>query len=237
MIDSKALFANLVAVQERIAKAAHSAGRDPSEIKLVVVTKGHEAAAIEALYSAGVRDIGESYLNEALQKQSELGERPMLAWHMIGHVQSRKARDVAENFDLVHSVDSLKLANRLDCLAAASGTKLPILLECNVSGEESKHGWQVNGTSLAAMAEIEQVIVLPNLAVRGLMSMAPFAEDPQIARPYFERTRLIRDGLQQRFPDAALAELSMGMSGDFEAAILEGATIVRVGTAILGARD
>jgi pyridoxal phosphate enzyme (YggS family) len=158
---------------------------------------------------------------------------------MIGHVQSRKAVDVAGSFSWVHSVDSLKLASRLSTFAGQAGCELQVLLEVNVGGEESKHGFPAHDQAAfqAKLGEIEQILQLPNVHVRGLMSMAPMTAEGEKARPFFERTRLIRDELSAKFPSARWEQLSMGMSGDFEAAILEGATMVRIGTAILGPRS
>jgi pyridoxal phosphate enzyme (YggS family) len=159
-------------------------------------------------------------------------------WHMIGHVQSRKAQMVAENFAWVHSLDSLKLARRLDRFAAEAGRRLPVLLECNVSGEATKFGWPAWDENrwpelLPALGEVAE---LPNLELRGLMTMAPFFDQPEAARPYFQRLKRLQGFLAEALPRVQLTELSMGMSGDFIAAIQEGATLVRVGTAILGSR-
>ena len=228
----------LAEVKGRIAVAAKSAGRDISGIRLVVVTKGHPAEVIRELYELGVCDIGESYLQEGLEKRSELGDLEGLQWHMIGHVQSRKAKQTTLHFDMIHSVDSLKLAKRLDHFAGEAGRHQPILLECNVSGETNKYGWPAWEASRweALLPEIEQTLQLPNVHVHGLMSMAPYLDDSEKARPYFARTRELRDYLAGKFPQTDWSQLSMGMSGDFEAAIIEGATILRIGTAIVGER-
>lgn len=229
---------NLVEVKARILEAAKNTGRDANEIRLVVVTKSHPAETIRALYELGVREIGESYIVEGLEKQEALGALPGLQWHMIGHVQSRKAQAAVQHFDLLHSVDSLKLAKRLDRFAGEAGRALPILLECNVSGESSKYGWHAWDQSQwsTLLPGIGELLELPNLRVLGLMSMAPFFDDADKARPYFARARLLRDTLAQKFPQGDWRELSMGMSGDFEAAVWEGATILRIGTAIVGPR-
>ncbi len=157
---------------------------------------------------------------------------------MIGHVQSRKARPVAELFDYLHSLDSLKLARRLDASCGEFGRRLPVLLECNVSGEETKFGypaWQEDRWD-ALLPEINEIASLPNLELRGLMTMAPYLDNPEQARPYFSRLRRLRDFLQSRVAGASLSELSMGMSADYQVAIEEGATWVRIGTAIFGPR-
>jgi pyridoxal phosphate enzyme (YggS family) len=233
------LRANLEQVQARIAAAAQAVGRAADSVRLVVVTKGHPAEAIQELYELGVRDIGESYVQEAEAKQVAAHGLAELKWHMIGHVQSRKADLVAGRFDVVHSVDSLKLAERLDRTAGEAGKKLPILLECNVSGEFSKHGWAAQDPlrRVTLMETLEPVLALPNLQVQGLMSIAPIVQHAGQARPYFGETRKFRDQLARRFPQTEWGELSMGMSDDFEVAIQEGATMVRVGTAILGMRS
>lgn len=238
MIDPGSIQRNLETVKERIAAAARLAGRDSAEIRLVVVTKGHPAGALQALFDLGIREFGESYIEEGRAKQVALAHLAAVKWHMIGHVQSRKAQAAAENFDLIHSLDSLKLARRLDRFAGQSGRKLPVLLECNVGGEASKTGWPVakKKDRKHLFAEVEEILELPNLQITGLMSIAPVVEKPELARPYFERTRLLRDALAERFTQAHWKELSIGMSDDFESAILEGATMLRIGTAILGQR-
>lgn len=227
---------------ERIEHAARKAGRDPASVKLVVVTKGHTLEAILAVLEAGARMLGENYVEEALGKMDALpaalpgAEAP--EWHMIGHLQSRKAKAVSERFSWLHSLDSLKLAQRLDRFAGEAGRRLPVLLECNVSGEESKFGLQAADESRweVLLPELEAILALPNLEVRGLMTMAPFLPDPEGARPFFRRLRRLQEYLRRKFPQASWQELSMGMSADFEVSIQEGATLVRVGTAIMGER-
>ena len=229
---------NLRRVQERIESAARSVGRPPETVTLVAVTKGHPREAIEAAFEAGVNRIGENYLEEAVSKMQEIPQRDRIEWHMIGHVQSRKARDVCEHFDWVHSVDSLKLARRLDRYAGERARPLPVLLECNVSGEESKFGFpawdEMKWDEL--LPEFGRIAGLSHLNVRGLMTMAPYLPDPEDARPYFRRLRRLKEYLQDEGSPGDWEALSMGMSGDFEIAIQEGATIVRVGTAIFGER-
>jgi len=224
-------------VLENIARAAQTAGRDPTEIKLVVVTKGHPVETAQAAVAAGARFLGENYVEEALPKIEALSGAGV-EWHMIGHVQSRKARPVAEHFAWVQSVDRLKLARRLDRFVGELGRRLPVLLECNVSGEESKFGWPAwderRWPELAE--ELAPLMELPALEVRGLMTMPPYHPDPEASRPYFERLVRLRDFLAERFPAADWSELSMGMSNDYEVAVQCGATIVRVGTAIVGPR-
>jgi pyridoxal phosphate enzyme (YggS family) len=234
MSDPAHIARNLAEVKERMAAAARPAGRDPAAVRLVAVTKGHPAEAILTLVELGVSHIGESYVDEALPKQMALGQGASVKWHMIGHVQSRKAQAVAAHFSLVHSVDSIKLAERLDRFAGQAGSKLAVLLECNVSAEASKHGWPV-ADKAAFLDEAQRILNFEHLDLQGLMSMAPYGAGDQAARPYFELTRALRDELAAR-SGRALPELSMGMSGDYEAAILEGATLVRIGTALLGER-
>lgn len=237
MLDLEQISENLQAIQSKVAETAKSAGRKASEIRLVAVTKGHPKEAIEILAGLGVADIGESYVEEAAAKQMALGETPSVKWHMLGHIQSRKAADVASKFDMLHSVDSLKVAERLNRFAGEVGKVLPILLEVNIAAEPSKYGWSVSTEAEEAFfEEVVKINSLPSLRIAGLMSMAPMLENPENARPFFARTRELRDALAARVPDSAWSELSMGMSDDFEAAILEGSTMVRIGTAILGAR-
>jgi hypothetical protein len=224
-------------VMEQLDRAARSAGRDPAAVKLVVVTKGHPFEVVQQALAAGLRVFGENYAEEGVAKKLACSTAGV-EWHMIGHVQSRKARPVVEHFDWLHSLDRLKLAARLDQFASEIGRKLPVLLECNVSGEQTKFGWPAwEEDSWEALAEeIDLLLALPNLDVRGLMTMAPFLPDPQQARPFFVRLRRLQKFLSGRFPAVDWRELSMGMSADFEVAVQEGATIVRIGTAILGPR-
>lgn len=230
---------NYLQTLQRIEDAARAAGRDPAEVRLVVVTKGHPISSIRQVIEAGARSLGENYLEEALPKIAALADVPGLHWRMIGHVQSRKAAEVSRSFDAVDAVDSFRLASRLDRGAAEAGRRLPVLLECNVSGEESKFGWSAwDEASWAQLAEaLRAVAALPNLQVQGLMTMPPFFDDPELSRPYFQRLHRLRETLAREIPEAGWDELSMGMSNDFEIAIQEGATQVRIGTAILGARQ
>lgn len=229
---------NYTEIQDRLKKAADSVGRDPAEIKLIVVTKAHPIETAQAAVEAGAKILGENYVQEALPKIQTMADADV-EWHMIGHVQSRKARDVAQNFAWMHTLDSLKLARRLNQFAGDVGRQLPVLLECNISGEASKHGWPGwEESQWPALAEnVAAIIEYPNLSLRGLMTMPPFEADPELARPYFVMLRKLRDFLAAKFPEIQWKELSMGMSNDFEVAIQEGATFVRVGTAIVGARS
>ncbi len=229
---------NFERVCEQIEGAARLAGRAAGTVKLVVVTKGHSSEAARAVVAAGARRLGENYLEEALGKMEAL-PGVSLEWHMIGHIQSRKARPVCERFDWVQSLDSLKLAQRLDQFAGELGRRLPVLLECNVSGEASKFGFPLWDEPrwpdfLQAAAAL---MALPHLQICGLMTMPPYDPDPEAARPHFQRLRRLQAFLASQVPQADWSELSMGMSGDFEIAVQEGATLVRVGTAIVGARQ
>jgi PLP dependent protein len=225
-------------VQEIIARVTNSAGRKSNSVRVVVVTKTHPLDIVMAALEAGIQEFGENYAEEAVAKIKAIGPIDGVTWHMIGHIQSRKADLVASNFDYVHSVDSYKLALRLDRFAGESGKTLPFLLECNVSGEESKFGYPVyNGSQLNSFyMEAEKVAMLPNLKIRGLMTMPPLNDNYEKTRPFFRRLRELRDSLSEHIPGASWNELSMGTSVDFPAAVEEGATIIRIGTAILGSR-
>lgn len=236
MTDS--IAARHAEVLERMDTAARKSGRSGEDVQLVVVTKSHPVAQIAELIELGVREVGENRVEEALFKQQILADQPEINWHMIGHVQSRKAVDVCGNFSLVHSVDRVKLATRLNRRAEELEIVVPVLLQFNVSAEETKSGWQASVPERwpNLLTEIEEVLQYPHLSVRGLMTMAPYSTDPEEARPYFARLRKLQGFLSERFPNRKLDELSMGMSGDYETGIEEGATIVRIGTAILGER-
>lgn len=229
---------NIENVLGRIQVAAMRAGRDPESVRIVVVTKGHPPESLRDAVAAGAFRIGENYLEEAMEKMTFLSAQDEVEWHMIGHIQSRKARQVAENFHFIHSLDSYKLAARLDRFSGELDRRLPVLLECNVSGEGSKYGFSVwNMEQWIAIAEVAgQVAALPNLEVRGLMTMPPYFDDPEKARPYFQRLVQLRNYLRDELPQVEWDELSMGMSGDYEIAVEEGATLVRIGTAIMGTR-
>ena len=223
---------------EQIENAAHKSNRNPNDIRLVVVTKSQPVEVAQAAIEAGVKILGENYPEEGVMKIRSLALQSGVEWHMIGHVQSRKARLVADHFALLHSLDSLKLAQRLDRFAAEQNRILPVLLEFNVGGEESKSGWEVPDKSAldAILPEIQSVLDLPNLRVRGLMTMPPLGTEPEDSRRFFQSLRLLRDQLASLYPQADWHELSMGTSTDYIVAVEEGATLVRVGTAIVGTR-
>jgi PLP dependent protein len=222
----------------QIADAAHRSGRDPAQVRLVVVTKTHPVEIVQAALEAGLRTFGENYAEEGVMKIQALPAQSGVEWHMIGHVQSRKARLVADHFALLHSLDSLKLARRLDRFAAEAGRVLPVLLEFNVGAEESKSGWDASEEARweSLLPDITELMSLRSLRVQGLMTMPPLGTDAEASRRFFQRLRRLRDHLASRFPQADWLELSMGTSADFEVAVEEGATLVRVGTAIVGAR-
>jgi pyridoxal phosphate enzyme (YggS family) len=228
---------NLAVVSERIEQAADRAGRAAELVRLVAVTKGYPSSYIRTAYELGQRRFGENRVEEAIPKLDELADLSDLEWHMVGQVQSRKARSVAPRFDMVHSVDRIKLARRLNHYAAEAGRVLPILLECNVSGEQSKAGWMLSQREEWSdlLPEIHEILTMGNLDVRGLMTMAPFIGEASVVRSTFQRLRELRDYLEERIT-GHWQELSMGMSSDFEIAIEEGATLVRVGQAIFGPR-
>ncbi len=247
------ILANLARVQERIQAAAQRVGRDPAKVTLVAVTKTHPVEVMQAAYQAGLRHFGENRVEEGrlkipafkewLAASSEASHQP--TWHLIGHLQSRKVADALAHFDVIHSVDSLKLAERLNRLAERDMSRppMPILLECNVSGEASKYGfaldrWREDDETRAAFFDaVRRILELARLRLQGLMTMAPIVPDPEQARPIFIALRALRDELAKEFPVVGWQHLSMGMTDDFEVAIEEGATLIRVGRAIFGPRE
>ncbi len=237
-VSATAIRARYEQVCEQIGAAARRAGRSPEAVRLVVVTKTHPLETIYAALEAGIRELGENYAEEAVEKIQTVGAVEGLCWHMIGHVQSRKADLVAQNFNFMHSLDSLKLANRLERFAAEAGRVLPVLLECNLGGEASKFGYPAFEPAQweALCAEAQQIAQLPHLEIRGLMTMPPLDDDSEKTRPFFRKLRELQSYLSKQVPQAKWEQLSMGTSADFATAVEEGATLVRVGTAILGAR-
>ncbi|MEJ2670697.1 MAG: YggS family pyridoxal phosphate-dependent enzyme [Deltaproteobacteria bacterium] len=219
---------NLEEVKRRIAAAAHKAGRDPATVRLVAVSKTVDQERVKEAIAAGQDLFGENYLQEARDKITALGRQ--VGWHLVGHLQSNKAKPAVELFDLIHAVDRLKLARALDAAAARLGQVQELLIQINQAGEATKSGVAPE----AAGDLLKEVAQLPNLRVLGLMTMPPWLE-PEAVRPYFKALRELRDRLQD-ICGLPLPELSMGMSGDFEVAVEEGATLVRVGTAIFGSR-
>jgi PLP dependent protein len=222
---------NLQIVRDRIASAAKRAGRDPSSVMLVVVTKTIDRDRIREAVVSGASILGENRVQEAKEKIEALGK--LASWHLIGHLQTNKAKYAVKLFDLVHSVDNLELAAEIDRQAAKIGKMQDILIEVNIAGEAAKAGVPVKGVP-ELVAEVSR---LKNVSVKGLMTMPPFSENPEDSRPYFQKLRQLMESIaKENIPNVSLKELSMGMSGDFEVAVEEGATLVRVGTAIFGAR-
>jgi pyridoxal phosphate enzyme (YggS family) len=227
------IAANLQSVRRRMAAAAARAGRDPRDVLLVAVSKTQPMAMIEAAAAAGQREFGENRLEELWTKvEAARAAHLDVAWHFIGTVQSRKSEAAVGPWALIHSVDRAKIAQRLSRDAAAAGQVLRVLLEVNVSGEESKHGF----APAELLAAAPELAALPGIRIEGLMTMAPLVDDPEAARPVFRALRELRDELALHCPQAEWRHLSMGMTNDFEVAIEEGATIVRVGSAIFGTR-
>ena len=224
---------NIARVQERIAAACRRSGRRFEDVKLVAISKTFPPKSIREAYEAGLRDFGENRVQEAGEKRAALADLN-ITWHLVGHLQSNKAKAARELFHWVHSVDTVRIARRLDQAACRVGDRLPVLLEVNLGREETKAG--------AEESEIIQLAAdagqLRTLEVRGLMVIPPFFDDPEQARPYFRRLRELAQQIDsKKVANVSLQHLSMGMSHDFEVAIEEGATIVRVGTAIFGVRD
>ena len=230
-ISQQQLAANIAAVRSAIAAAAQRAGRDPATITLIAVSKTKPVELVAMAHRLGVTDFGENRVQEALPKISAF-HPPDVRWHMIGRLQSNKAGKVAEAFDWVQSIDSLHLARTLDQQAAKQAKRLPVLLEVNVAGEESKAG--LAPADLPALAR--QIAELPNLAIQGLMTVAPLVADPEQVRPVFRALRELRDHVRDELPQCTWQQLSMGMTDDYSVAIEEGATIVRIGRAIFGER-
>lgn len=232
MLDPASIRARLDRVHERIARAASRRGRDPAQVRLVAVSKTFDAECIRAAAAAGQRDFGENKLQEALTKMDRTSDLN-LTWHLIGHLQSNKARRAGSRFDVIHSVDTASLVMKLDDAAAAAGRTVQLLIQVDLAGEPTKHGARVEDIRpiLSASANCRAV------RIAGLMLLPPSVDEPERARPYFERLRELRDSLVASGGSASgLRELSMGMSHDFEVAVEEGATLVRVGTAIFGER-
>lgn len=229
MITWQQFSENLAVVQDRLAKACAEARRDPSSIRLLPVTKNHPFEAVAFAERAGFASVGENRVQEALDKMS--AGQTTCGWELIGHLQSNKAKLAAEHFDRVQSVDSEKLLRKLDAGAAGAGKRLAVLLQVNAGEDPAKFGVEC----AEAPALLECALSLNHLQVDGLMTIAPMSDDPDVARRCFERLRELRDQLSSQF-DLPLTELSMGMSDDLEAAVASGSTMLRVGSALFGAR-
>jgi pyridoxal phosphate enzyme (YggS family) len=231
------IASRLHAVERRIEAAATRAGRAPEEVSLVVVTKGHTLEVIRAAHAAGLRRFGENRVDELTPKVAAAADLEGVEWHLIGHVQGRKVKDLPVDIALIHSVDRLKIALRLDEHAVKLGRQQNVLLECNMSGEPQKNGWLLAdpGAWETALPEFDRVSRLPGLRILGLMTIAPMTADVAVLRRTFRSLRELRafaaDRLRVDWP-----HLSMGMSDDFEVAVEEGATMLRIGRAILGER-
>jgi hypothetical protein len=221
-------------IEQARKRGKYSAGK----VNLVVVTKAQSVEVIQAAYAAGVRLFGENYPDETEKKLEDLHDVPEAKWHMIGHLQSRKAKIVAHHFEMLHSLDSLELANKLNERLIQVGRILPVLLEVNVGGETSKFGFQANQPDhwKELLDPFQQISELSNLAICGLMTMPPIYENQEESRPYFVQMRLLQAFLRNHLPVTCWDEISMGTSLDFSVAVEEGATYVRVGTAIVGER-
>lgn len=228
---------NIEGVLERIHDTAINSGRNPGDICLVAVTKQKPAIVVKTLAELGIKRVAESYLKEAFFKIDLLKELD-IEWHMIGSIQKGKEKDIASRFYEVHSVESVKMAKNLDRYAKMNERVLPVYLEFNVSGEDTKHGWKAWSEKEwpVLIADLGEILDLPNIWVKGLMTMAPYSSNPEKARPYFIHLRKLRNFLAEEFTHAHLDGLSMGMSGDFEVAIEEGATVLRIGSALVGPR-
>jgi pyridoxal phosphate enzyme (YggS family) len=221
---------NLNTIHRRITAACDRAGRDPDEVTLLAVTKGHSPATVQAAAELGLTLVGENRVQEAKLK---IGQCPgHLRWHMIGHLQSNKVRDAVRFFEMIQSVDSLDLAREIDKWAERMAKTMPVLLEVNVAGESTKFGYHPD----KVLAELEELNTLRRIELRGLMAMAPWTPQPEKARPVFRRLRELKQACDEKL-GAPLDQLSMGMSGDFEIAIEEGATLIRLGTALFGSRQ
>ena len=222
---------NLAEIRQRIRTAAEAAGRDPSSVRLVAVSKTRPAADIIEAYRAGQTDFGENYIQELTGKLEHVADP--VEWHVIGHLQSNKVKYIAGRVALIHSVDRLSLAEEISRQWGRLGKICDVLIQVNISGESTKSGTTEEG----APQLVKNCALLPNIKVQGLMTMPPYFDDPEAARPCFAELRRLSDLIEAAgIPGVEMRELSMGMSGDFEAAIQEGATLVRVGTAIFGER-
>ncbi|UCE56529.1 MAG: YggS family pyridoxal phosphate-dependent enzyme [Desulfobacterales bacterium] len=219
-------------VKDRIKKAAEACNRNPLTIRLVAVSKTVPADRVREAIEAGVKNLGENYVQEAREKINSLTDFPV-NWHFIGHLQTNKAKYAVRLFDLIHSVDSLKLSRELNKQAQKNGKIQQILIQVNISREETKSGISVD----EAINLVDEISHLENLSIKGLMTMPPYFNQPERVRPFFSALRELSDQIKEKaIPNMSMDELSMGMTGDFEAAIEEGATMVRVGTAIFGER-
>jgi len=237
-IDS--IQTNYLNTMDVIKSACISNNRNENDVKLIVVTKGKSSAKIGQVISAGARFLGENYPEETIEKKQHILNPPEdLEWHMIGHLQSRKSNQLINNFQLLHSLDSLKLAKRLDNQFREAGKILKVLLQFNVGGEESKYGWNASDKSnwSTFIDNVNEIKSLKNLQICGLMTMPPYTLQEEIARKNFSKLKELGSYLENNIDELDLQEYSMGTSHDYKYAIAEGATMVRIGTAIMGSRD
>lgn len=226
---------NLEKIRQRIAAAARRAGRNADDVRLMAVCKTFPAEAVRAAYDAGQRIFGENRVQEFAEKWAALRDLDDCEWHMIGHLQSNKAKLAGDLFHAVDSLDSVALGNKLNAAAEGSGKTLHVLIELNIGSEESKSGLRPDSKEVDDL--LRAAADWPNLQIRGLMAIPPYTEDPEGARPFFRVLRQYCEDFTKKYPHVKLEELSMGMSHDFEVAIEEGSTCVRVGTAIFGDRQ
>ena len=225
------IFSNLAKINQRIRAAAEKSGRDPSSVRLVAVSKTRPAADVIEAFHAGQTVFGENYIQELTTKLAEV--REPVQWHVIGHLQSNKVKYIAGQVVLIHSVDRINLAQEIDRQWGKLGKTCDVLIQVNISGEATKSGT----TEAGAIQLVRECALLPNIKIQGLMTMPPFFDDPEAARPFFAELRRLAEVIAaENIAGVNMTELSMGMSGDFEAAVQEGATLVRVGTAIFGER-
>ena len=237
------IAANLENVRRRIEAACQRSGRQPGDVTIIAVTKTAPPERVRAAYALGLADFGENRVQEAREKLATLSDLTA-RWHMIGHLQSNKAGQAADLFSMVHSVDSVEIAERLSRRVQARGGVLPVLLEVNIGGEAAKSGFAPPGDEAAwteFLAAVRRISALPGLDVQGLMTVAPLVSDPALARPCFHDMRMLQDRLRREasrssMPQRSWPHLSMGMTDDFEVAIEEGATMVRLGRALFGPR-
>ncbi len=227
------ISANLGQVRGHLDAAARKAGRSASDVLIVAVTKTFPAEVVRAAVEAGLGEIGENRVQEARDKRAALGKVPGVRWHLIGHLQRNKAALALSLFDLIHSVDSLELAQELERRAA--GRLVPVLIEINVAAESTKFGFHLEVQD-PLFSAVEGMLALPHLRLEGLMTVAPLVDDPEKVRPIFARLHALREELRRRYPEAPWTHLSMGMTDDYVVAVEEGATIVRLGRALFGAR-
>ena len=237
--DSEIIRKNYLHVKENISTTAIRSNRAITDVKLIVVTKAQPVEKVRAVIEAGADRLGENYPEETIEKVAGLDKFPHIQWHMIGHLQSRKIPLVIDRFDVIHSIDTISLAIKLSRKLVEIGKIMPVLIEVNISGEESKNGF--TGWDEAEWPQlvktIKPILILPGITLTGLMTMPPYFDDIEQARPYFIKLRNLRDFIQTKLrDDISLNELSMGTSTDFTVAIEEGATYVRVGQAIMGER-